>query len=202
MPGSGKSYFAENATKSLPFVVVDYEKIRSVMTDSPKYDKTENKNVHKMAEYLASEYLQNNMSVIMDTNAYNFALRKRMNELAKNHKAKSMMIWFQIDTDSAFTRTLTRGKRTTQRKLTHRLDRTSFEDYIKTMQHPEPKENYLVLSGKHSWPMQRAGLLRKLYDLNLITSEELASNIVKPGLMNLVPSRDSSQNLRKSININ
>ena len=82
-----------------------------------------------------------------------------------------------------------RDKRRIDDKFARPFDRTGFDSYITGMQNPRQEENFVVLSGKHSFPMQRSTLVRRLYDMNLIDAESTSSNVTKPGMVNLVPTR-------------
>jgi hypothetical protein len=54
------------------------------------------------------------------------------------------------------------------------------------MQNPAPAEDYVVVSGKHTFNAQYAAVVRHLRDLGLLTTQGGAP-MVKPGLVNLIP---------------
>jgi nucleoside diphosphate kinase len=63
----------------------------------------------------------------------------------------------------------------------------SFNRTLSGMQNPQPGEDYLVISGKHTFTTQKNAVINRLYQTGLITSDGLQHNVTKPGLVNLVP---------------
>ena len=55
------------------------------------------------------------------------------------------------------------------------------------MQNPSTTEDYVVISGKHTFNTQRNAVLKRLYELGMLSAESITSNVVKPELVNLVP---------------
>lgn len=198
-PGAGKTYFARQLSNSLKAAHVSSDRIRGELFEKPRYDKEENQVVEHLMQYMAEEFMNSGVSVIYDMNLPRGLQRKQLRELAKKVNAKSILLWFQVDHDTAFGRIMKRDKRRLDDKYARAYDRTGFDAYITSMQNPKKEEDYVVLSGKHSFPMQRSSLVRRLYELNLIDAESTSSNVTKPGMVNLVPSRDSSQ--RRNIRI-
>lgn len=198
-PGAGKTYFARQLSNSLNAVHVSSDRVRGELFERPRYDKEENQVVEHLMQYMSEEFMNAGISVIYDMNVPRGLHRKQLRELAKKVNAKSILLWLQVDHDTAFGRIMKRDKRRLDDKYARTYDRTGFDAYITSMQNPKKEEDFVVLSGKHSFPMQRSSLVRKLYELNLIDAESTSSNVTKPGMVNLVPSRDTTP--RRSIRI-
>ena len=195
-PGSGKTHLARQLCTTLHAAHVSSDRIRNELFEKPRYDKTENEVVEHLMLYMAEEFLQAGVSVIYDTNATQGAQRRSLRDLAAKSHAKFLLIWLQIDHDTAFARVMQRDRRKLDDKYARTFDRTGFDAYIGQMQNPRHNEGYVVLSGKHSFPMQRSTIAKKLYDMGLISSEHVSSQVVKPGLINLVPgSSDDKRNI-------
>lgn len=188
-PGAGKTFFARQFSESLKGVHISSDRIRNELFEKPRHDKEENEVVDHLAEYMIEEFLNAGVSVVYDYNVARFNQRRRLRDLARKVHAKPLLVWFQVDHDTAFTRIMKRDKRRADDKYAREFDRTAFDAYITGMQNPKKEEDFIVLSGKHSFPMQRSTLVRRLYDMNLIDAESTSSNVTKPGLVNLVPSR-------------
>ena len=60
----------------------------------------------------------------------------------------------------------------------------AFDTFVGMMQPPQ-NEDYLVVSGKHSFDSQKAAIMRRLRELGLIDDEVLRPHIPKPEMMNL-----------------
>jgi predicted kinase len=200
-PGAGKTFFARQLSSSLKAVHISSDRIRGELFEKPRYDKSENEVVDHLTEYMIEEFLNAGVSVVYDFNVARFTQRRRLRDLATKAHAKPLLLWFQVDHDTAFTRIMKRDKRRVDDKHAREFDRTGFDAYITGMQNPKSEEDFIVLSGKHSFQMQRSTLVRRLYDLNLVDAESTSSNVTKPGMVNLVPTRADLDLQRRSIRI-
>lgn len=188
-PGSGKSTFARQMSQNLNMAYVQADRIRSELFENPKYDKSEDQIVEHLTEYMMEEFLSAGVGVIYDADTIRLSKRKLLREFAKRAHAEYILAWFQIDTESAFARLRRRDRRKIDDKFAREFDRTTFDSYIAGMQNPRSGEDYLVLSGKHSFAMQRSTIMKRLYEMNLISADNATSNVIKPGLINIVPGR-------------
>jgi predicted kinase len=185
-PGAGKSYVSRNLASVLQLAHVNAERIRAELFDTPHYDAQENAIVNHLMDYMAEEFLNAGVSVIYDTNAMRLAQRRRLRELARTHKAQYLLIWLQIDQDSAFYRTQNRDRRTSDDKFSLPAGQDFFNSHLNGMQNPQG-EDYLVISGKHTFTTQKGAVINRLYQMGLISSEHVQSSVAKPELVNLVP---------------
>jgi hypothetical protein len=71
------------------------------------------------------------------------------------------------------------------------------------MERPSRNEDFIVVSGKHTFLSQKSAVVRKLHDLGLLSSTDLTNNVSKPQLVNLVPKNISGRVdlSRRNINI-
>jgi hypothetical protein len=71
------------------------------------------------------------------------------------------------------------------------------------MQNPGPDEDFLVVSGKHSFVTQKNAILNRLYQKGLIKARSVQSHVTKPELVNLVPNLQAGRvdMTRRNINI-
>ena len=189
-PGSGKTHFGRQLSDSIRAAHINSDRIRGELFDKPRYDGEENQVVEHLMMYMAEEFLSLGVSVIYDNDAISPKRRKLLEELAKRHHSVPLLIWFQIDRDTAYHRTTKRDRRRVDDKYARSFTKQSFDAYITSMQNPKSSEEYIVLSGKHSFQMQRSALVKRLYDHNLINADTASSNVIKPGMVNLVPGRE------------
>lgn len=196
-PGSGKSHFARQLSESLHVSLVSGERIRFELFEKPHYDKAEQGIVSHLSEYMSEEFLSAGLSVVLDVDTSKKAYRRKLRDLTRSKKAVPVLIWFQIDPDSAYARTKQRDRRTTEGKYARTFTKDEYNKFVNAMQYPEKDEDFVVLSGKHSFQMQKTAILRKLFDLGLIESSDLSAHVVKPGMINLVPANpeDGSRNI-------
>ncbi len=188
-PGSGKTYFARQLCEDITAAHIQSERIRGELFEDPRFDRQENEIITHLMHYMTEEFLAAGMSVVYDINATRAAQRRELRELARSMKAESLLVWFQIDHDSAFARSNKRDKRRADDKYTAKIDRETFEAIIAGMQNPTTTEDYVVISGKHTYTTQRSSVIKKLYDMGMINPEAATNHMVKPGLVNLIPNR-------------
>lgn len=186
-PGAGKTYFARQLTEHLRAVHIQGDRIRSELFEEPRYDKQENEIVTHLVDYMAEQFLEVGVSVIYDVNAMRLSQRRLLRDMARKAKAVPLLIWLQIDVESTFTRVAERDRRHSDDKYAMHLDRTTFDSLVSHMQNPAREEDYIVISGKHTYKTQRSSVMKKLRELGYITPEEASGSVVKPGLVNLVP---------------
>lgn len=185
-PGAGKTALARQLSDDLGAAHLQADRIRYELFEDPRYDKRENELINNLMTYMAEEFLGAGVSVVWDGSAGRALERRTLRDLARKTKAQSLVVWLQIDIESAFTRVVNRDRRRVDDKYTRPLDRTSFEDVRTHMQNPTHLDDYVVVSGKHTYSTQKSAINKKLYDLGVIS----ASNnpvTVKPGLVNLIP---------------
>lgn len=199
-PGAGKTYLAKNLRDSIQAAHVHADKIRYQLFEEPRYDRAENEIVDQLMEYMTEEFLDAGVSVVFDTNAIKKSQRRVLRDIARKKKADYVLIWLQIDPESAFGRVSQRDRRKAEDKVAQPLDKPLFDDITSRMQNPGRDEDFIVLSGKHSYPMQRSAIVKKLYDLKLIRTGSVSPNVIKPGLVNLVPNSQHGD-VRRNITI-
>jgi predicted kinase len=185
-PGAGKSYVARNLAEEMQLAVVSSERIRNELFQTPRYDPQENAIVTHLMDYMSEEFLSSGVSVAYDTNALRVSQRRRLRDIARKHKVEYLLIWLQIDIDSAFYRTQNRDRRTNDDKYSIPQTRSSFEKQVNGMQNPQA-EDYIVISGKHTFSTQKSAIINRFYQMGLIGSGDVQHTVAKPELVNLIP---------------
>jgi len=199
-PGSGKTHFARQLSEKLHAVQISSDRVRNELFEEPRYDKEENEVIAHLMHYMTEEFLSAGVSVIYDSNVARLNERRILRDIARKARAVSLLLWFQIDAETAFARIAGRDRRRTDDKYARPFDRATYEAYVRGMQNPKADEDYMVLSGKHSYGMQQSTVMKKLYDLGVIEGGTASANVVKPGLINLVPAGRVDMT-RRNINI-
>jgi predicted kinase len=185
-PGSGKTYVARSLAEEIQLAHVSSDRIRSELFQSPRYDAQENAIVTHLMDYMSEEFLSSGVAIVYDANALRVAQRRRLRELAKKHRAAYMLIWLQVDLETAFLRTQQRDRRTADDRYSEPQTKSTFDRQVSGMQNPEG-EDYLVISGKHTFATQKNSIINRLYQLGLIGSDAVQHRIAKPDLVNLIP---------------
>ena len=200
-PGSGKSYLARNLADDIQLANVSSDRVRSELFQTPRYDAQENAIVTHLMDYMAEEFLSARVSVIYDTNALRAGQRRKLRELARKHRADYLLIWLQVDLETAFLRTQDRDRRTSDDRYAEPQTKATFDRQASGMQNPQG-EDYLVISGKHTFATQKSSVVGRLYQMGLIGSETVRHSVAMPELVNLIPSPPGPTDLsRRNISI-
>jgi predicted kinase len=202
-PGSGKTYFARQFAEDIGAVHLQSDKVRYELFEQPRYDRQENEIITHLMQYMAEEFLNAGLSVIYDGDVNKQYLRRQVREVAHSTKSFPLLAWPQIDIESAYARVTKRDRRKSDDKYAVPLDRKSYESYIGRMQNPDVTEDYVVISGKHNFQTQTNAVIKKLYDVGLVSPDNATAGLVKPGLVNLVPNAYGGRvdNTRRNISI-
>ncbi len=187
-PGSGKSTFARHLSSELGMAHVHSDRIRHELFQKPRYDNRENDVVNHIMDYMTEEFMRAKISVIYDANTPTLKDRRTLRDIARKFKFAPVLVWIQIDHESAFNRVIKRDRRKIDDKYASPIDRTTFEDLAGQMQNPGPDEDYVVISGKHTFSTQKHNIYKKLYNQGLAKHPNRSDkNVVMPGLVNLIP---------------
>lgn len=186
-PGAGKTYFARQLCQHLQAAHVHGDRIRGELFEKPQYDKEENGVIGHLMDYIAGEFLSAGLSVVYDVNAMRASQRRQLRDMARKQHATPLLVWFQIDLESAYARFSARDRRKADDKFAGPNDQAAFEQAASYMQNPQ-NEDYFVISGKHAFPTQLSAFMKRLRELGLIPQlAEVSAKLVKPGLVNLIP---------------
>ncbi len=189
-PGSGKSTFARQFAGDIQNTVhLQFDKIRSELKDANEAT------VNKLIDYMTQEFIAAGMSVVLDVPLYKRSHRKRALHLSRETGAKLIMVWLQIDLESAFARLKKRDRRTVNDKYSNPYTRGEFDSLVNASQNPD-NEDYVVISGKHTYNTQRGAVFKKLEDAKVLSQTQTIHKKIKPQLVNLIPQSRGKDDLR------
>lgn len=192
-PGAGKTYFARQLCENIRAAHVQGDRIRGELFAEPRWDAQENSVINQLMQYMAGEFLAAGVSVVYDTNALRASQRRELRDLARKAGAQPLVVWFQIDLESAYARTAKRDRRRNDDRFAAPMSPAAFKNIVGHMQNPAVNEPYVVISGKHLFGTQLSAIMKRLHELKLIGSEDMTGHVVKPGMVNLVPQQTAGR---------
>lgn len=200
-PGSGKTYFSRQFCEEVHAAHLEEDRIRFELFETPRYSKQENFALGRIMEYMTNEFLTAGISVVYDMNAMRLSQRRNLREIARKQKAQILIVWFQVDADTAYLRNNKRDRRRLDDRYAAGYNVDQFKELAAHMQQPDITEDFIVISGKHSYPSQRSGVMKKLADLRIVRHNDAMQRTVKPELVNLVPNgqKDHGEDGRRNI---
>lgn len=201
-PGAGKTLFARQFANELENTIhMHADKLQHDLAEQLPVETSSNSSLSgTIFKYLVNEYLGNGLSVILDASLTKKNERKLFKKIAADNKASTIIVWIQIDADSAFSRVKKRDRRKAEDKYSQEYVSSEFKSVISSAQNPD-NEDFVVISGKHTFQSQRSSVLKKLFETGILTRDQATQNIVKPGLVNLVPKNFSERGLLSRRNI-
>jgi len=202
-PGSGKSYFGRQFADDAMLPYISSDILRHEFMDNPTYNKQENETIDHLSTYMLENFLKAGVGVVYDCNNSLASTRKIISGIANKYKAEVVIVWLQIDLESSFNRVNNRDARRTDDKYAEPLDRTTFETRVAKMQKPTEREDYVVVSGKHSFNGQKHAVYKKLVEKKILNPEYATTNLPKPEMVNLVSGFYGGRvdNKRRNINV-
>lgn len=192
-PGSGKTYFSRQFCEEVQAAHLEEDRIRYELFQKPRFTRQENFALSRIMEYMTGEFLTAGISVVYDMNALRLSQRRALRDIARKQKAEVLIVWFQLDADTAFIRNYKRDRRRLDDRFAAGYDVDQFKEIAAHMQQPETTEDFIVISGKHSYQSQRSSVVKKLADNGVIKPSAAMHKMVKPDLVNLVPSSGLGQ---------
>jgi len=201
-PGSGKSFFARQFADDTSAAYINDDVLRYEFIENPTHDNQEDSTVEHLSIFMLNNFLKAGVSVVYDCHINRVRERKLLFEIAKSHKAELIVVWVQIDVESSFDRVNNRDGRRVDDRFAEELDRTTFETRISQMQNPLEREDYVVISGKHTFLAQKHAVYKKLLEKGLLDSDYASSHLPKPEMINLVPNLYGGRVDDKRRNIN
>lgn len=185
-PGAGKTTFAKSYADTVDNTVhLDIDKFKSALLEKISSSEAE-KIANTLVEYMAQEFLNAGMNVILDVPANKKSQRRKLKVLAHQAKATLVTTWVQIDADSAFDRL--KKQKSSKNKPAKNYTRGEFESAINSSHNPLG-EDYVVISGKHTFNTQKTAVLKKMQEMGVLDYQQLINKKIKPELVNLIPPR-------------
>lgn len=200
-PGAGKTAFARELAEELNAAHLQQDRLNHELYGAN--DEELDRSSKNAMNYMMREFLRAGVSVIYDTGFPRLAERRALRDAIRQQKAIPVMLWLQIDPETAFLRCEKRDRRKTDDHYAKTYTNEGFEAILNRMQNPN-NEDYVVISGKHTFLTQRSAVYKKFYELGILTPAQMSQNIAKPELVNLVPQVNLGMRpdvVRRNINI-
>lgn len=144
LPGSGKSFFAEQFAATFNAPYIDALTLTSYAKDV--------KSAMKIITSFAIQIAKTKQTFIYEGDTDNRALRAEFAQFAKSKGYTPLIIWVQVDEKTAKERTVKAEK----------MDNATFDDIASGFQPPLGDEKPIVISGKHTYASQAKKVLSSL----------------------------------------
>ncbi len=158
IPGSGKTFFAEQFAETFNASLISYEKINQNVFGNPINTKAGLLAVDRVASYMLKELLKSGNTIILDGPTESRTNRLALVRLASTAGYETLFVWSQIETATAKTRA------TKKIKDKAGMSVEMFEAILKRFTIPAKTEKAVVISGKHTFASQLKIVLKHLVE--------------------------------------
>jgi predicted kinase len=181
LPGSGKSFFAQQFAKSFGAALVSEDKIRYLLFAHHTYNESENSIIRQVANMMIKELLKTKKTFILDGGYNDGQLRSSLVNIAKKAAYQILTIVVQTDTKTAERRATHRSGKKAGDRYKQSLSPEEFAVQAKIYQAPPPLDKtVVVISGKHTYSTQARFVLKKMLEMrNLTPAEPQSTPIVR-----------------------
>lgn len=162
LPGAGKSYFARHFSDTFGAPLVSADTMRFELFDNPQYTANEHGLIKRILAHQLGELVKTKTSVLVDGICNTRQDRQSLEQFAVQHGYGTMLVWVQTDEPTAKTRATTRNAKRAGDEFNSKISATQFADHAKQLNPPVKNEDYVVISGKHTYTTQAKMVLRKL----------------------------------------
>lgn len=149
IPGSGKSFFAENFAETFRAPLISFDAIYKELTAISADDKLLNEPINKIMTNTVIEVAKSKRTIIFDGHSYTKTKCDDLSKLARTIGYEPLFIWVQTDFE------------TVQRRLNKSAKLSKpmiIDEFNKIAQQFSPldrvKKNIVVISGKHNYKSQ------------------------------------------------
>jgi len=156
IPGSGKSFFAEQFAKTFKAPIISFDCLRNELFTNQSQNSNDNNVVNKIASHLLNEVLKTKKTIIYEGQTSLHSDRINLSKKANSAGYETLFIWVQTEPASALKRV---SKIINSKPL---LSVDDFNKSIKQFSPPLKSEKAIVISGKHTYASQLKIVLQHL----------------------------------------
>lgn len=159
LPGSGKTWVAEEISRKMNIPVFRTDEIRKELFREPKYAEREKQLVYRAMFLLAEAFLKNKLNVILDATFSKKSARDRARNIAKRHRTDFKIIEVKCREEILLDRL---EKRKTKKRDLSDADK---KIYFRIKKEFEPiKEKHMVVDTSGSAQKTKAKISKILRD--------------------------------------
>ena len=177
IPGSGKSFFARKFSDMFSAPLVSYDYLYSTLFPDPSYSREEDDLIKEVLVHEVEELLKTQKTIVVDGAASERIDRQNLHVMARKHGYGVMLVWSQTDLPTAKGRSLRRNPKRAGDELNASMEEETFAAYVKRFTPPFKGEDFVVISGKHTFATQARIVLKKIVSPR---TEALQAIAIKP----------------------
>lgn len=171
-PGSGKTYFSEQLANETSAVRINADAVRvaalGTIDAARAFDNATgllNTIVFGVLNYTAVQVLKSGSSIICDYQHNDRSIRDKIERLAKENNATSVIIWVKTPRDIAIRRGSERDENLDQRQHSVEKMEALVDKYTKLIEIPDKDERVILIDGTIPFKEQYSSFVEQLENL-------------------------------------
>ncbi|HMS32368.1 MAG TPA: ATP-binding protein [Candidatus Saccharibacteria bacterium] len=165
IPGAGKTFFARQLANNLNIGYISEDRIRFDIYNKPSFTSEEQIVVRKIMGYMIEELSRVKKHMVLDGRFLNASERQKVHQVMTNAGYQVLTVWVQTEEDLAKRRASKRDKRKPDDKYNDPVPIQEFNSIKLRLEKPEEKEDFSVVSGKHTFKSQLETVLKRINSL-------------------------------------
>jgi len=158
IPGAGKSFFAEQFADTFKAPIVNSEKLRRNLFDTPTYSKDEDSVIDKISNSMLQQLFRTDKTTVYIGQTSLRTERASIAKIARAAGYEPLFVWVQTEPATARKRSLKPHDKSFA--ISHEM----FEEKLRKFSPPHQNEKVVVISGKHTYATQLRVVLKRLVE--------------------------------------
>jgi predicted kinase len=179
VPGAGKTFFARQLANSLNIGYISEDRIRFDIYESPRFTTEEQAVVRRVMGYMIEELSRVKKHIVLDGRFLNAGERQKVHQVMATAGYQVLTVWVQTEEELARRRASKRDKRKPDDKYNDPVPAVEFNSIKLKLEKPQEKEDFSVVSGKHTFKSQLDTVLKRI---NLLYKQAKADEARKAKL--------------------
>lgn len=176
IPGAGKSFFANKFSETFHAPLVSTDELKKYVASDSDTGGPKNNKLKDLAELMLVELLKAKRTIVYDGLLSTRKDRQDIVSIAKKAGFQPLFVWVQTEPGSA--------KQRATRKSAGKSAITAeqFDAELAKFSDLKRDENYVVISGKHTFATQLKIVLRRLVESRIGTPESTTQILPRPSV--------------------
>lgn len=142
IPGSGKTYFAEQFVNTFATPFISYHQLQGLSGDALT--------LHGTMLQILTEVTKTKHTVVFEGATNTRAERDELVKLAKQRGYSVLFVWVQTEVSMA------------KKRLSKEVSGADYDHYLDQFEQPQDPEPVVVISGRHTYNTQARAILKRL----------------------------------------
>lgn len=142
VPGSGKTHFAEQFAETFSAPLISHHRLQDIAADESM--------INAIMPKLLKEVMKTKQTIVFEGATDRRVERMELAKLARENGYKILFVWVQAD------------QNTSKQRALRQMSLENYERLLARFSSPHKTEQYVVISGRHTYGTQAKTILKRL----------------------------------------